>query len=382
SAKGEVLGIPFVMASIWLALEALRVLERSRWSATALAFVAGMLGAMAMGLKQNMVTGLAFGGFLLLTSAIRREITWPSFGRLASAALVGVAIPFAVVIGWCLAVGVELDVLWYSVYGFRADAIGVISDQVLGRSKWRALILGLYFLLTGMALIAAWLAINARSAWRRHPSVTVATLAIIFIDLTSLILGGSFWRPYLHLLTPGVVLATALLAGSAGRTLVWTRRLTAYAVASAAVALVVWCTQNQFAGTSPEAELTGEAIGASSRPGDTIVIHGGRADLVMASGLESPYTYLWSLPMRTLDPDRAEMVALLRSGDRPTWFVEWVDRDHWSTEGLHDFNAALEIFYEQRGVGCHDEPIYLRRDVERPALELECGTNWRYWSRR
>src|SRR3546814_11711924 len=108
----------------------------------------------------------------------------------------------------------------------------------------------------------------------------------------------------------------------------------------------------------------------------------------MASGRESPYPYLWSLPMRTLDPERAEMVALLRSGDRPTWFVEWVDRDHWSTEGLHDFNAALEIFYEQRGVGCHDEPIYLRRAVKRPALERseerrvgkecvsKCRTRW------
>ena len=47
---------------------------------------------------------------------------------------------------------------------------------------------------------------------------------------------------------------------------------------------------------------TGEAIDAAARPGDRVLVYGGRADIQWASRAGSPYPYLWSLPMRTLDP--------------------------------------------------------------------------------
>ena len=83
AAKGEILGIPFVVGSFWLALEALRVLPASRRRALLYAFLAGLLGMTAVGLKQNMASGLAFGGAVLLVSALRKELSWPDFGRLS-----------------------------------------------------------------------------------------------------------------------------------------------------------------------------------------------------------------------------------------------------------------------------------------------------------
>ena len=38
-------------------------------------------------------------------------------------------------------------------------------------------------------------------------------------------------------------------------------------------------------------------------------------------GLHSDYTYLWSLPARTLDPEFTSLAALLQGPDAPTWLV-------------------------------------------------------------
>ena len=102
AAKGEILGIPFVVGSFWLALEALRVLPASRRRALLYAFLAGLAGMTAVGLKQNLASGLAFGGAVLLVSALRKELTWPDFGRLSGAALVGAAVPVGITVAWCL----------------------------------------------------------------------------------------------------------------------------------------------------------------------------------------------------------------------------------------------------------------------------------------
>ena len=61
----------------------------------------------------------------------------------------------------------------------------------------------------------------------------------------------------------------------------------------------------------------GEASAQAAEPGDTLVVFGGHAEIQLASGLPSPYPYLWSLPMRTLDPEYAELRALLASTRAP-----------------------------------------------------------------
>jgi hypothetical protein len=214
--------------------------------------------------------------------------------------------------------------------------------------------------------------------WRSEPVLTAATLAVLVVDGAGVVLGGSYWRTYLLGLVPAVVLGLALLAALPDRRGVWMRRVIGVAVASCVLSLVGWVVNNQFAVEPPTETYTGQAIGAASEPGDTIVVFGGRSDIVMASGLESPYAYLWSLPMRTLDPDLDRLVTLLDGPHRPTWFVESIPLDSWTGTGNPRLQDALDRHYEPHGDGCGHQ-IYLRNDVTRPVPEPDCGASW-LWS--
>jgi hypothetical protein len=376
AAKGEILGIPLVVTSFWFALEALRVLESRPRSALLLAAGAGVLGMSAVGLKQNMATGLAFGGVVLLLSAILRTISWTQFWKLAGAALAGAAVPLGATIAWCLVAGVELHTLWYAVYGFRSDALVVISAGAADAPTSRAIRLAVIFVATGMALIIGWFLLNLRHAWRTHPAATAAALAVLAVDGAGVALGGSYWRPYLLGIVPTVVLCAALVADAPRRRGQVTRAVIGLAVASCLVSTVVWVVNN-LSGAEPPTEIyTGEAIGDASEPGDTIVVFGGRSDIVFASGLRSPYEHLWSLPMRTNDPDLQELTALLQGNDAPTWFVEWVAFDAWNGTGEPEFEAVLDERYVRVGDGCDEHPIWLLRSANRPRPTPDCDRPW------
>jgi hypothetical protein len=375
AAKGEILGIPFVVGSFWLALEALRVLPASRRRALLCAFLAGVLGMTAVGLKQNMASGLAFGGAVLLVSALRKELSWPDFGRLSGAALAGAAVPLGITVAWCLAVGVRLETLWYAVYGFRSDANDVLSMGSQDGPLYRAGQLAVIFVLTGMVLIVGWFLVSLPDAWRRNAPATAGTLLVLLVDGAGVVLGGSFWRPYLIGMVPSVVLCAALVAGAPARRGRVMRVSVALAAASCLLSTVGWVATNTT-GVEPPTEIyTGQAIRDVSEPGDTIVVYGGRADIVMTSGLESPYEHLWSLPMRTLDPQLDGLSALLASDKRPTWFVEWVSFSDWDTFGNAHFQTVLEENYELHGDGCGHH-IWLRKDVDRAEPRPDCDQSW------
>ena len=70
------------------------------------------------------------------------------------------------------------------------------------------------------------------------------------------------------------------------------------------------------------ATYRGEAVGEVAHPDDTILVLYGAPEVVRASGLDSPYPYLWSLPIRTLDPELAQMLATMRGPDAPVWIVQ------------------------------------------------------------
>jgi hypothetical protein len=376
AAKGEILGVPLVVGACLLSLEALRVLPTARGRALLLAFAAGLVGMSAVGLKQNMVTGLLFGAVLLLASGVRREVGWPAVARLSAAALAGAAIPVLLTVGWCLAEGVHLHTLWYTVFGFRSDALEVISDGSTAAPALRVLKLFAIFVATGMGILLAWFVRNVRALWATHASITLATLLVVAVDLVGLVLGGSYWRTYLLGLVPGLVLVLALLTARRDRIGKVSRRLGVLAVVSCVLSLLGWVVNNQFAVEPPTEIYTGHAIRDVAEPGDTIVVFGGRSDIVMASGLESPYEHLWSLPMRTLDPELDELAALLDSERRPTWFVEWVSFDAWNGIGDPELEDAVARNYVRAATGCDDTTIYVRRDVTRQAPTPDCSRSW------
>lgn len=366
AVKGELLALPFVLGSMLLTLLALR---RASWP---LALAAGVAGALAVGLKQNLVTGLVFAGVLLLASWATGRLPGRTTAALVAAGLVGAAVPVLATIGWAEAAGVRLDVLWDMVYGFRAAAAEVIAGGDADAPTRRAWLLLAIAVATGMVAVLGGLLVHVRRLWRADPPITAAAVAVVLSDVASLVAGGSFWQDYLIPLVPGAALCTALLAGREDRPGRTMRMVVRGAVVSAVAAMAFWLVWNGTGQQEFDEVRTGEAIAAAAEPEDTLVVFGGRADLQRTSGLSSPYPYLWSLPMRTNDPGYADLRALLAGPDAPTWLVEWVDLDAWSEDGVAELREVIEERYVEAGTTCNDQPVFLLRGADRPAVQPIC----------
>lgn len=377
SAKGEVLAIPLVMAACWLSLAALA--RRS----VVLSFAAGLASVLAVGMKQNIAGGLVFGGVLLVGALVARRIDGRAFARLAGGALLGAAVPVVGTVVWVLRAGVDLGAVWYATVGFRSDAYATIASQPSGANGDRAVYLATIFVTTGMALGVVWFLASMPRMLRRMAVPAIAALAMLAFDLAAVFLSGSYWRTYLVVLVPSVAVAMACLLASeataplrrrlSGRV---TRVVAAAMAISAVVSLVGWTT-DLAGGAAPTEYYTGEAIGSVAQPGDTLVVYGGRADIQLASGLDSPYEHLWSLPMRTLDPDLAQLRDLLTGPRAPTWFVEFTALDTWTEAGTTAIAPELIERYFLVTTACGSYRIYHLKTVSRQRLDVDCSQPWR-----
>lgn len=232
-------------------------------------------------------------------------------------------------------------------------------------------------LATGMAFVIGGVIVHFREVWRVDPVLTVAATVVLAVDGTGLVMGGSFWRAYLFALVPGTVLCMALLLAVRGRVARRARTVAMAALVCSLVSSVAWVVIHNLLGVvSPTEVYTGRAVASAARPGDTIVVYGGRPDVVLASGLRSPYEYLWSLPMRTRDPGLKELRALLGGDDAPTWVVEWVPFGTWKTPGHDELREVIRDRYRLHGHGC-GAPVYLLEEVQRPRMEVDCDKPWR-----
>lgn len=385
--KGELLGVPVILGSCLLSLRALRL--RSAW----LAFAAGLVAMCGPGLKQSLVGGLVFGAVLLVASLVARRIHRGTFLALGGAALAGAAVPVALTIGWALAAGVELSSLQYAVIDFRADASRVIVEQTNMSNTWRTLRLLAIFTATGMGLVMIWCLGRVGVALRRLRPVSVAALVMLGTDVTVLVLSGSFWAAYLYALVPSVVMTWAcvrvseLPSRSHGNALTvrargkWHPRrevlLVALCVVSAVASLVGWNWRIWLNGEPPRQHVLAREIARVSAPGDTLTVYGGRPDLQWATGLDSPYEHLWSLPMRTMDPDLAELRDVLAGPDAPTWFVGATPLRAWDEIGVRALRDVVNERYEFVGRYCED--FVVRRLVDAPRvdpLHPDCETPW------
>ncbi len=375
AAKGELLGIPLVMTACWLALRAVR-----RVSPTD-AFVAGVLAMTAVGLKQSIVGGLVFGGVLLVGSTLARRLSWRGAATCAAAAAAGAAVPVVVVVGWALAVGVRLKTLWYAVVTFRSDASAVIASQNGAAATSRIWLLLLIFLGTGMALLLLWFLLRLRALLGHDPVATGAVAAMVAVDLVAVAASGSFWRPYLFVPIPGLALALALLMTvDAPRWQEPRARLTRLAVGvvvlTSMVSLAGWAV-HWARGAVPVEVRTGQAIADVARPGDRVLVYGGRADIQWASRATSPYPYLWSLPMRTLDPGLVDLERVLNGDNPPTWFVEATYVNAWSELGTRPIERSLISKYQFVRTACDRYRVYRLNTVDPVALDVDCSTPFR-----
>lgn len=379
TAKGEHLGIPLVMGSCWLALGALE-----RRSAR-LAFASGLVAMAAVGLKQSLVGGLVFGAVLLVGSVLADRSQWRPLLRLGAAAAAGASVPVVATVAWALVAGVDLGTLWYTVVGFRTDAAAVLETQASPTLEQRAFETRLLVLESGLAFLVAWYVIHLPPLLHRMAVPTAAVSAMLLVDVLALVMSGSWWKTYLVALVPAVALATALLLAleRVSSPVSWrravesvTRALVVLTVVSSMASLYWWwhITREGF---RPIEYYAGEAIGRAARPGDTLVVYGGRADIQWASGMRSPYEHLWSLPMRTLDPDLRELRELLTGPAAPTWFVEFTYLDTWSESGTDRIGEELIERYQYVDTVCGEYRVYRLKSLERPVLESRCDEPWR-----
>ena len=373
AAKGELFGIPLVMASCWLSLRAVR-----RMSATD-AFWAGFLAMLAVGLKQSIVGGLVFGGVLLLGSVLARQLPWRATLRCALAAVAGAAVPVAAVVVWALVVGVRLEALWYTSVSFRSDANRIIATQNAEGATGRVWVLLLVFIGVGMLLLVVCFLAQLPGLLRLDAVPAVAVLVMLAVDLAGVAVSGSYWMPYLFVPIPALSLALALLLsndrvrGTRDRV---NPAAIAFVVASSVVALVGW-TGAWVGGRVPVEVRTGEALDAIARPGDRVLVYGGRADIQWSTHAASPYPYLWSLPMRTLDPGLDDLRSVLTGSNPPTWFVEASYINTWSELGTRPIESSLIRKYEFVVTACDRYRIYHLNTVDPVDVDIDCTTPYR-----
>jgi hypothetical protein len=117
----------------------------------------------------------------------------------------------------------------------------------------------------------------------------------------------------------------------------------------------------------------GRALAASAAPGDTVLSAFGDADIPRASGMSSPYPFLWSLPSRTLDPHMGLLRGILSGPQAPTWIVVR------GSGTLHRLDASgvrsiIEQRYHLVGSVC-GRSVYLVRGADRAPLDTSgaCG---------
>ena len=355
-ATGELLAIPFVMGSVAATLAAVR--RRGR-SAFALAALSGAAAALAMSMKQNFAGGFAFAIILLVALVLRREIRKRDAatvlaGGFAGAGLVGLAM---VAVGMSSPAG--LPGLWFAVVEFRVLADSVVATHSTVAPMLRAGRLVQVAVVSGMVPIVIVLLVRAWRARLRGQAVSWAIGITLVFDVLGVLGGGSYWLHYL--IQPAPMLALAI--GRWAPRSAWLRRVAVLTVVSAltfSVSTAALAATREIDG----ADDTGTWVSQAARPGDTAVTLFGHAEVQLATGLPSPYPYLWSLPMRTLDPKLHRLVRLLGSDHGPTWVIAWSDLNPWGIDRQGTLTRAISQHYRLVGTVCSHR-VWLRDGVRR-----------------
>lgn len=360
--NGEMLASPFVAWSIALAAQALLRPTRRSWM---VGVAAGAVAAGAVLIKQTIADGLVFA--LVLAAVLswqHRDRKWHVAGVIAGG-LLGFFTAIAIALGGAAARGTSPTELFDALVTFRADAGEVIRLSSSSATNERFWILIATWAVSGLAFITAmavW-----RSLRQRDPALLAITAVLAVVSATS-VLGGSYWAHYLLQLVPAAAIAAGLMVDAINsRTRLILTGFVVAATASNLILLVV---------IPPKDGLTAKAVGTwikeSSEPSDTAVVAYGQPNVLSNAAMSSPYPYLWSLPVRTLDADLSTLSSTLTSADRPTWFVDWSGIDSWGISDPAKLTSALHEHYREVATVC-GRTLWLDRDEDRAvAPTKEC----------
>ncbi|TWP35306.1 hypothetical protein [Leekyejoonella antrihumi] len=364
SVDGELLAAPFIAVGIAaLVSGSLSATGRSMLLA---GLVAGTSAAAAVLVKQNMVDVAVFAGALVVMGG--RALGIRRIAMCAAGFAAGAIAVILVMARWTVAHGTSLSGVWFAMYRFRLEADRVMAASSPAPIVAREHSMMLLVLLNGMAFSAALLALAVIRARHDNPSdgrdsrvrrcVPYALAVTLIYEAASVAMGQNYFSHYLVQLVVPLALGVGIVAGHHRRPAAAVAGLVA---ASAVVSTIV----GGLAPTDGGLSRVGGAIGQVSRPGDTVVSVWGNTELMRATGLRSPYPYLWALPAETLDPDNTLLASTLRGVRAPTWFVTSDPGAPHTTE----LDRVLARRYHRVAM-MQGRTIYLRDGVRRtpPAL--------------
>ena len=313
------MALPFVAGCVALTLDAWRRDRDGDQMRTAVA--AGVVGGAAVLVKQNFLDGLVFALVLVAGEVLRcRRIT----GRCRVVAFgvgSGAVAPALAVAGWLMTRDAAPVQLWSELVSFRASASAVLWDTSLRAPGRRGATLVLLALLSALIPMAGtWLRWVRTRGWRCTPEEWAVSGSLIFAIWA--ILGSTVT---LILIVVGV-----------------------YATVPRA-----W-----------HQERTGQWLAKSSAPNDTVFVAYGNVAVLETSGLGTPYPYLWSLPMRTLDPDQQRLRATLAGPNAPTWIIRMNRLNSWGIDAHGDLRTLVGSRYDVVAEVC-GHTVALRSDVHR-----------------
>jgi hypothetical protein len=353
--NGELLASPFIALGITAVVTALRSTDQR--PPMTMAALAGAAGAAAMLVKQNFAEVAVFAVVAYVVAWRRHEQPTQWLVRLVVCSLAGGVAVVVFTAAWAQSKGTSLSGVFYALYPFRVHAGQVMaagSQYALDRLQNLLEVAAV----SGLAPLLVLVAVRARPD-RKVRACWHALLVTIAFGTASVLLGGNYWTHYLLELVSPIAVAVGVMAARKQQALV--RGGVALVALSAALAWAIALTVPQGSvGTT-----VGRAIGSAAHPNDTIVTAYGHADVVETSGLASPYPYLWSLPVKTLDPQLTDLDHVLSGRARPTWLVSWDDISSWGLTSGHA-TVAVARHYHQVAMIC-GRTIYLRNGVDRPA---------------
>jgi len=361
AVNGELLAAPFVVAGFLFAVAALHARsDRTAWLFSSLV---GMLGVSAILVKQNLADVAVFAFAAFVAARVLGEI-----GRRRLVVLLVGTVLGAVVASWLASLwttwhGTSLGGVFEAMYPFRVRAADVIASA--GRAGAAEELSGLLgaAVVSGIALVLLLLGWDVARRQRRN-AFTWALLATLLFGLASVLLGGSYWHHYLIQLIAPAAIAVGVITVE-GR-----RRSRTVILYVAAAAVVAWGVGFALPDTS-SGSTAGTAVREAARPGDTIISVWGHPDVVLTSGLRAPYEHLWSLPVRTLDPDLDDFHAVLTGPEAPTWLVFRPGARDWELP-VERIDPVLARDYREVATIC-GLTIYVRADVDRPVPRRRSG---------
>jgi len=356
----ETVGIPFTMTAAACLLAAMNRPRGTRGRAWLLA-AGGASAVAAMLAKQNLADGLAFGLVLVIGSGLAEGGTpralLPDLGWLG----LGVAVPVALTLVWAATSTPGVHEVLYELYGFRAQGGQAVLAQPTSEQNDRLHSLINELIRSGLVpvvLASLWL---LRRRWWREP-VTLALLAMLVTALVGIAGGGQYWIHY----ALGLVPVTALIAARAVGQVRWPRLLVALVLSTVVITLMhVNDALPPRASANTWVGGTTTWLDSAKKPGDSMVVLYGQAGLYETTRLRPAYPYLWTLPMRVLDPQLNDLKALLSGPDAPTFVMVRMPLNSWGIDPDGQVQRTIDQHYQQVAVVC-GTPMYVRDGVDRP----------------